>query len=66
MKTKTIRIEQKESDSEKIDEITNKEISVLEEKGHKIRDIRIAVGRDADVNSAIDKRYSITLILVYE
>jgi len=66
MKTKLIRIEQKEANNKEIDNIVNKEIANLEKEGHKIQDIKIAVGRDADANSGIEKRFSITFVLMYE
>ena len=66
MKTKLIRIEQKEANMYEIDQKVNREIKQLEDASHKIRDIKIAVGRDADISTGLEKRFSITLIIMYE
>ena len=66
MKTKIVWVEQKKANLEEIDREINKEIKQLEEKGHKIKDIRIAVGKDADTTSGIEMRFSITAILMYD
>lgn len=66
MKTKLIRVEQKEANMLDVEHKVNEEIKRLEHQGNKIRDIKIAVGRDADVVSGLEKRYSITVILMYE
>ena len=66
MQTRLIRIEQKQANPEEVDQRVNQEIKQLESKGHQIQDIRIAVGRDADKNSGIEYRYSITVLLMYK
>lgn len=66
MKTKLIRVEQKTAYPEEVDKIVNKEIKKLEEQGHSIKDVRVAVGRDAWEGSGIDVQYSITIVLLYE
>ncbi|MBI1972387.1 hypothetical protein HYS50_00080 [Candidatus Woesearchaeota archaeon] len=66
MKTKCIRVEQKEANTLEVDSKVNEEIRRLEQQGHKIKDIKIAVGRDADITAGLEKKYSISIILIYE
>ncbi len=65
MKIKTIRIEQKVYDEVAVNEELNKAISALENAGNVVKGVRVAVGRDADVSSALKKRYAITVLLLY-
>ncbi|MEK6927211.1 MAG: hypothetical protein AABX11_02160 [Nanoarchaeota archaeon] len=66
MKTKLVRVEQKEANTKEIDNIVNKEIEKLEGQKYKIKGIRLAVGRDADVSSKLKNRFSTTILLMYE
>jgi len=66
MKSKTLRIEQDNADTAEIDVSLNSELSKLESEGHKIKDIRIAVGRDADASAGLQKNYSVTVVILYE
>ncbi len=66
MKTKLVRVEQVEADSREVDQVVNAAIKKLGEKGHIVKDLKIAVGRDADITASLKKRYSITIILLYD
>jgi hypothetical protein len=66
MKTKLIRVEQEEANCKEVDKIVNKEILSLEKQGFSVKDIRLAVGRDAWKNSGINIKYSVSIILIYE
>ena len=66
MNSKLIRIEQKEADMVEVDRILNTEIKKLESAGHTVKDARLAVGRDADKESGIALRYSVSVILLYD
>lgn len=66
MKTKLVRVEQETANPEEVDKIVNKEIQKLEQQGHSVKDIRLAVGRDAWEGSEIKIKYSVTIILLYE
>jgi len=66
MRSKTVRVEQREANLKEVDKQINEEIEKLEKAGHTIKDIRIAVGRDADNNSGIDIKFSMTTIILYE
>ncbi len=66
MRTTLVRIEQEETNPIEADKIANATIKKLEDAGEKVTDIRIAVGRDADKDSGLKKRYSITYVLMHE
>ena len=66
MKTKLLRIEQKEANMNLVDEQINSTLEELENNDHEIIDIRLAVGRDADSSSELDKKFSITVLIMYE
>ena len=66
MKTKLLRIEQKEANMNLVDEQINSILEELENNDHEIIDIRLAVGRDADSSSELDKKFSITVLIMYE
>ena len=66
MKTKSLRIEQKEANMDLVDEQINSILEELENNDHEIIDIRLAVGRDADTSSGLDKKFSITVLIMYE
>lgn len=66
MKTRVVRIEQKEFDQEEVDKKINAAITELESGGHQVRDVRIAVGRDAWEGSGVEVRYSVTALILYE
>lgn len=66
MKTKLIRVEQETANLQEVDDVVNKEIKKLEEQGHSVKDVRLAVGRDAWEGSGIKTRYSVSIILLYE
>ncbi len=66
MKTKLVRVEQKDANPREVDNKVNAEIRNLEEQGHVIKDVHIAVGRDAWEGSGIDVKFSITYIILYD
>ena len=66
MKIKTIRVEQKSYDENEVNEELTKAISTLENEGHVVKGVRVAVGRDADVSSGLKKRYAVTVLLLYD
>lgn len=66
MKTKCVWIEQKKADTFAIDKILNKEIKKLEKGGYRVKELRVAVGRDADSAAGLRKRFAITFVLMYE
>lgn len=66
MRTKLIRVEQKEADMGEVDRKVNQEIEKLEKAGHEIKNIEIAVGRDADITAKLKKNFSMTVVLLYE
>lgn len=66
MRTKIVRVEQAQADLVVVDKALNEAIAELEKGGHSVRDVRVAVGRDADAGSGLEKRFAVTFVLLYE
>ncbi len=65
MQTKTIHIEQTICDTKAIDEIINREIEAIIKSGHAVIDVRLAIGRDADVSAGAQKRFAMTALIMF-
>ncbi len=65
MKTTLVRVEQDEANPAEVDRIVNAAIKRIEDAGEKMLDVRVAVGRDADKNAGIAKRFCVTYVLVH-
>ena len=65
MKVKLLRIEQVQPNMQEAETKINKEIQLLESKGHEIKDIKINAVRDAADEAKIKIRYTLTIAILY-